>query len=172
MPRPLWLIIAAALLIAACGDDSGTSTAAAPTTPTSNTSSTSEPLDGVLAVGRIDGPVFTSPPPPPGERVGMSARVMGTIILDDRGCLMLELGGVRYSIVWPAGTSWQPDPPAVLLTDGEIVELGMSVLGDGGYMPSVTHMTGQEVNDAARGCVGPTGEIAIFNLGAEVTVTG
>lgn len=172
MPRAPGLIIAAALLIAACGDGSGASGAAAPMTPTSSTSSTSEPLDGVLAVGRIDGPVFTSPPPPPGERVGMSARVMGTIILDDRGCLMLELEGVRYSIVWPAGTSWQRDPPAVLLPDGQIVEPGMSVLGDGGYMTSVTHMTGQEVNDAATGCAGPTGEIAIFNLGAEVTITG
>ena len=33
--------------------------------------------------GRIDGPVFTSPPPPPGERAGMAARVMGTIDFDD-----------------------------------------------------------------------------------------
>ena len=84
---------------------------------------------------------------------------------------MLELEGVSYAIVWPAGTSWQPDPPAVLLPDGQIVEPGMSVLGDGGYLSSVTHMTGQVVNDAAAACAGPTGEIAIFNLGAEVTIT-
>lgn len=157
MPRALVLVFATALLIAACGDDSGGSVTA-PSAPSTE--------------GQIDGPVFTSPPPPPGERAGMAARVMGTIALDDRGCLVLELEGVRYAIVWPVGTSWQPDPPAVLLADGQIVEPGMSVLGDGGYLSSVTHMTGQVVNDAAAACAGPTGEIAIFNLGAEVTITG
>jgi hypothetical protein len=157
MPRALVLIIAVAFVIAACGEDSGV-----PTTEPSATSTE----------GQIDGPVFTSPPPPPGEREGMAARVMGTIDLDDRGCLMLELEGIRYPIVWPAGTSWQGDPPAILLPDGQIVEPGMSVLGDGGYMESVTHMTGREVNDAATRCAGPTGEIAIFNLGEEVTITG
>jgi len=60
---------------------------------------------GESTEGQIDGPVFTSPPPPPGEREGMAALVMGTIALDDRGCLVLELEGVRYAIVWPAGTS-------------------------------------------------------------------
>ena len=157
MPRALVLTIAAALLMAACGEDSGVSTTA-PSAPSTE--------------GQVDGPVFTSPPPPPGEREGMAARVMGTIALDDRGCLTLELEGIRYPIVWPAGTSWQPDPPAVLLPDSQIVEPGMSVLGDGGYMESVTHMTGRAVNDAATGCAGPTGEIAIFNLGAEVSITG
>jgi hypothetical protein len=124
-----------------------------------------------FTTGQIDGPVFASPSPPPGERVGMTARVMGTITIDDRDCLMLELEGIEYPIVWPAGTSWQPDPPAVLLPDGQSVEPGMSVLGDGGFMESVTHMTGPDVNSAATACIGPTGEIAIFNLGAEVTVT-
>ena len=156
MPRALVLVIAVAFLIAACGVGSGVST----TAPAA-----------ISTEGHIDGPVFTSPPPPLGEREGMAARVMGTIDLDDRGCLVLELEGIRYPIVWPAGTSWQPDPPAVLLPDSQIVEPGMSVLGDGGYMESVTHMTGREVNDAAR-CAGPTGEIAMFNLGAEVNITG
>jgi hypothetical protein len=157
MPRALALVLAAALLIAACSDDSGIPVTT-PSVPSTE--------------GTVDGPVFTSPSPPPGEREGMAARVMGTIDLDDRGCLVLSLEGVRYAIVWPAGTSWQSDPPAVLLPNGQIVEPGMSVLGDGGYMESVTHMTGQVVNDAAAACAGPTGEIAIFNLGAEVTITG
>lgn len=122
--------------------------------------------------GRVDGPVLTSPPPPSGERAGMGAQVMGTVLLDDRGCLVLELEGVRYAVLWPAGTSWQPDLAAVVLPDGQIVEPGMSVLGGGGYLSSVAHMTGQEVNDAAAECAGPTGEIAIFNLGSEVAITG
>jgi hypothetical protein len=154
------VLIFVALLAAACSSDPATVDSLG--TSTAGVGSTA---------GRIDGPVFTSPPPPPGERVGMAARVMGTVLLDDRGCLVLELERVRYAIVWPAGASWQPDPPAVLLSDGQIVEPGTSVLGDGGYMSSVTHMTGREVNDAAAACVGPTGEIAIFNLGAEVAVT-
>jgi len=59
----------------------------------------------------------------------------------------------------------------VILADGQIVEPGMSVLGSGGYLKAVTHMTGQEANDAAAACAGPTSEIAIFNLGAEITIT-
>lgn len=101
----------------------------------------------------------------------MAARVMGVILLDDRGCLVLELNEVRYSVVWPSGTSWQPDPPGVVLPSGQIVRPGMSVLGDGGYLSSVSHLTGREVNDAAVACSGPTGEIAFFNLGTEVTIT-
>ena len=154
------VLIFVALLSAACSSNPATVDSLGTTT-----------AGGGNIAGRIDGPVFTSPPPPPGERAGMAARVMGTVLLDHRGCLVLELERVRYAIVWPAGTSWRPDPPGVLLPDGQIVEPGMSVLGDGGYMSSVTHMTGREVNDAAAACVGPTGEIAIFNLGAEVIVT-
>jgi hypothetical protein len=73
--------------------------------------------------------------------------------------------GVCYAIVWPAGASWRPDPAAVLLPDGQIVEPGMSVLGGCGYLSSVAHMTGEEANDAATACAGPTGEIATFSIG-------
>ena len=156
MPRALVLVIAVAFLIAACGVGSGVST----TAPAA-----------ISTEGHIDGPVFTSPPPPLGEREGMAAQVMGTIAVDDRGCLMLELEGIRYPIVWPADTLWQPDPPGVLLPDGQI-EPGMSVLAGGRYLDSVAHLTGRAVDDAATACAGPTGEIAIFNLGEEVTITG
>jgi hypothetical protein len=102
----------------------------------------------------------------------MAAQVKGRLILDDTGCLMLALEGIGYPVVWPAGTGWQPDPPAVVLPSGAIAEPGMSVLGEGGYMTSVANMAGREVDAAAAACAGVTGEIAIFNLGSTVEVTG
>lgn len=87
-------------------------------------------------------------------------------------CLLMELEGVRYPLVWPAGTSWQEDPPAVVLDNGELVEPGMTVYGGGGYLQAeqIEEMTGPAVAAAADRCAGPTGEIAFFNIDSEVEV--
>jgi hypothetical protein len=124
--------------------------------------------------GRVDGPVLISPLPESDVLEGMAAEVKGTLVFDsDIGCLLLELEGVRYPLVWPAGTSWRSDPPGVLLEDGEVVEPGMKVYGGGGYLDrgGIEWMASAAVADAAEACAGPTGEIAIFNIGSEVTVT-
>ncbi|QDB78593.1 hypothetical protein FE251_03760 [Georgenia wutianyii] len=44
-------------------------------------------------------------------------------------------GAPAHPVIWPAGTSWQADPAAVVLADGQVVELGTEVRGGGGYLP-------------------------------------
>jgi hypothetical protein len=103
----------------------------------------------------------------------MDADVWGTLVLDgETGCLLLQQEGIGYPVVWPAGASWEPVPPSVKL-QGQVIEPGMSVSGGGGYIQRdhVERSAGAEVADAASACAGPTGEIALFNIGSEVTAT-
>jgi hypothetical protein len=50
----------------------------------------------------------------------------------------------------------------------------MTVLGGGGFYQAarIEEFAGTEVARAAAACAGPTGEIAMFNLGSEVRVSG
>jgi len=84
----------------------------------------------------------------------------------------MELEGVQYPLVWPAGTRWQEDPTVVVLEDGEKVEPGMTVYGGGGYLyrDHIEELSGSAVAEAAERCAGPTGEIAFFNIESEVDV--
>ncbi|MGB8361217.1 MAG: hypothetical protein WCE80_07455, partial [Acidimicrobiia bacterium] len=110
-----------------------------------------------------------------GPSAGMAAEVTGVLVLDEStDCLLMELEGVRYPVVWPAGTRWQEDPPAVVLKGGEKAEIGMTVYGGGGYLyqDHVEELAGPTVAAAAGRCVGPTGEIALFNIESEVDVIG
>ena len=116
--------------------------------------------------GGNDGPVLTSPRPPLFGGSGLDADVGGRLTYEeDTGCLLL--GGIP--VVWPAGASWQSNPPAVKI-QGQLIKPGMSVLGSGGYHQHVLieETSGTAVADAAQACVGPTGEIAQFNLGSDV----
>ncbi len=121
---------------------------------------------------QVDGPVLTSPPPTLGGGFGTDALIQGTLVLDENGeCLFLEGENRRYPVVWPDGASWQSDPPAVALK-GQLIELGMTVEGGGGYHKHrrIRELAGDRVAAAARGCYGSTGEIAFFNIGSEVKV--
>ncbi len=123
-------------------------------------------------MGAIDGPVLTSPSAF-GTAGGMAALVSGVVLFDESAnCLFLELEGTQYPVVWPAGTRWQEDPPAVVLSNGQNVEPGSSVSGGGGSLDRdhVEELSGSAVADAAERCAGPTGEIAFFNLDSEVDV--
>lgn len=133
------------------------------------------------AAGAIDGPVLTSRAQMFGPSGGMAAEVTGVLLFDEStNCLLIELEGVQYSVVWPAGTRWQEDPPAVVLEDGETVEPGMTVYGGGGYLQPdrstrrsvVQQLSSPAVAEAAERCAGPTGEIAFFNIESEVDVLG
>ena len=118
--------------------------------------------------------MLVSPLPESDVLDGMTAEVAGPVRFDsDTGCLLLEHGSVRYPLVWPAETSWRSNPAGVRLEDGQVVEPGMTVYGGGGYLDrgGIERMAGTEVADAADACAGPTGEIAIFNIGSEVTMT-
>jgi len=130
-------------------------------------------LAACSSTGAVDGPVLTSPAELLGPSGGMTAEVTGVLIYDEStNCLLMELEDVQYPLVWPAGTRWQEDPPAVVLDNGEKVEPGMTVYGGGGYLQrdQFEEMTGPAVAAAANRCTGPTGEIAFFNIESDVEV--
>lgn len=105
----------------------------------------------------------------------MDAEVRGTVEIRDE-CLMLVQEDVpdapTYPVIWPAGTTWQEEPPAVVLKGGRVVEPGTSVIGGGGYLQrdDIEGFVGSVVADAAGDCAGETGEIALFNIGSDVQV--
>ncbi len=102
----------------------------------------------------------------------MDAEVRGIVVFEENtGCLLLEFENRRYPVVWPAGASWQADPPAVEL-QGQLIKPGMAVDGGGGYLKyeQVKESAGTVVADAAQRCAGPTDEVAFFNLGQDVSV--
>lgn len=102
----------------------------------------------------------------------MDALVMGTVVLEDE-CLYLVQSDIRHPVIWPHGTSWQEDPPAVRASGGTVA-LGGYVSGGGGYM-SAEGLRGtglpitDEVIDKADACTIDTYEIAVFNPGTKVT---
>jgi hypothetical protein len=75
-------------------------------------------------------------------------------------------------VVWPVGTRWTPDPPTVVLADGEQVPVGASVSGGGGYHAPeyMDVIAGPAVADAVRRCAGNVDEIAVFNPGDPIDV--
>ncbi len=130
-------------------------------------------------VDGVDGPVLTSPQPD-GSFGGMNGIVSGTVVFDESaGCLYLEHHRVkdRSPVVWPAGASWQADPPAVKI-HGQLIEPGMYVEGGGGYLryDVIKVLAGDAVADAAQACNShayPTDSsisIGFFNVGSEVDV--
>ena len=128
---------------------------------------------GCSSTGTVDGPLLTSRSEPFGPSGGMTAEITGVLVYDESiNCLLIELEDVLYPPVWPAGTRWQDDPPAVVLDSGEKVEPGMTISGGGGYLQSehIEEWTGPAVAAAADRCTGPSGEIAFFNIESEVDV--
>ena len=116
------------------------------------------------------GPVFTSPPPGVGSG-GMDSPVRGTLVFDEStGCLYLD----GSPVVWPAGATWQADPPAVKI-HGQLIEPGMKVKGGGGSIgyDFVKAVAGEAVADAAYECIDwslPHPDISFFNQGSRVDV--
>ena len=111
--------------------------------------------------GEVDGPLLTSAG---SSEEGMAALVRGRVTVD-RECLLLS----GMPVVWPEGTTW--DGTALTLSSGRSVELGERVSGGGGYLTvrAVRELFGDDVASAARECLGPTREVAVFNRGGEVT---
>ena len=124
--------------------------------------------------GVVDGPVLTSPPSSELVWTGMDAQISGTVVYErGTGCLYLGEGEFGSPVIWPSGTSWQADPPAVKL-QGHVVELGMFVRGAGGTMSYewVKRLAGAAVADAAKACAEHTDtrEVLWFNIDSEVVV--
>jgi hypothetical protein len=157
--------------------DSSTTTTAPPASapPTIPTSPRSAPTPSIPPtrtdrVDTIDGPLLRSPFDNGDE---IDAIVQGTLALEG-DCLVLQdrdtTGTISFPVVWPTNTSWQPDPPTVVLAHGDPIPLGAKVSGGGGYLPveTVAAMAGEAVAEAAADCIGPTDEIGYFNAGATV----
>lgn len=89
---------------------------------------------------------------------GMDAVVTGVLATRD-GCVLLELDGGRFPVVWPHGTSVRGTGPLVIeLPSGERLEVGDEVSGGGGYLDADS--VGIDVPDE---CLNEHGEIAVFN---------
>jgi hypothetical protein len=59
---------------------------------------------GCSSTGGVDGPVLTSPAELFGASGGMAAEVTGVLVYDESAnCLLMELEGVQYPLVWPGG---------------------------------------------------------------------
>ena len=146
-----------------------------------------EPLDNRVVVdkhtGRLVsvtpgpgyGPVLTSPPPHE-DSYRIDSPLRGTLVFEEStGCLYLDSNSeYRFPVVWPAGASWQADPPAVEI-HGQLIEPGMSVEGAGRYTryDSIKILAGDAVADAAYECADrsdPRKNIAFFNKGSRVDV--
>lgn len=121
---------------------------------------------GALGEGSLDGPVIRWPLPY--ALGGTDAEVGGVLVL--RGeCLQFEYGTAAEAgylpIVWPAGTSWDPDRLEVILPTGDRIGIGATVAGGGGY-PYADGLTAldEDGQALASGCAENEGaEVAAFN---------
>ena len=119
--------------------------------------------------GGVDGPVVDADRGSGGE----DAEVFGTLVIEG-DCLYLAWTDpkTRYPVIWPHGTEWDPDGPAVVLPDGTAVHQGDEVYGGGGYHSStVDRYTSQAGADLLSSCVdNEYGEIAVFNSSGRVEI--
>lgn len=89
---------------------------------------------------------------------GMDAVVTG-VLATRHGCVLLDLDGRRFPVVWPHGTSAGETGPLVIeLPSGAQLEIGDQVSGGGGYLNQDS--VGIDVPDE---CLNEHGEIAVFN---------
>lgn len=95
----------------------------------------------------------------------------GRLELDD-DCLYVALDevGERYPVVWPAGTTWDPDSESVMAPSGRRMPVGSEVYGGGGYryVEDVGRTLGADAEARAERCVDNSyGEVAFVNNGAD-----
>ena len=95
---------------------------------------------------------------------GNAALIEGPLTMSE-GCLMVG----EYPVVWPHGTTWDPDQRAVLLSDGRVIALGDRVSGGGGY-PHLAELETKYADPLAKCPTNKYGEVAMFNAGEEIEV--
>jgi hypothetical protein len=96
--------------------------------------------------------------PAPTDAGGLAAIVRGSLTYDAmQDCFLLDLEGIRYPVVWPAGTEGTSDGPGVVLRDGSTLRVGDHVSGAGGYLQVADEY------EIPLGCLPSTGEVAVFN---------
>ena len=120
----------------------------------------------------VDGPLLVSAKPGM-SRGGMDAIVTGEVTYDD-GCLRLD----SHPVVWPHGTSWDGESSEVVLPNGERAGVGAQVTGGGGHVDAQTFTEGErpygdygdEGERILADCADPSGQVAFFNEGSEVSL--
>lgn len=104
-------------------------------------------------------------------RGGEDALIEGTLITRD-GCVLIDQGDdgfdIAYPVIWPSGTSIASEDPLTLrLPSGDELVVGQVVSGGGGNHDASSESVQVTIPAA---CVPETGEVAIFNPGADLTV--
>lgn len=113
----------------------------------------------------IDGPVIRYPLPSTDE-VGMAAEIRGVLQLEGACLYVSTADGVRYPVLWPAGTTWDELNQYVVLPGLVAIPMGNVVLGGRGFLnvSNVERLADSVAADRARECVDNTyDEIAVFN---------
>jgi hypothetical protein len=133
------------LVTAACGDSGS---------PTSSTvaATSSTTAEEALAV---DGPVmrYPSAESPSGD---LDTLLQGVLELKGN-CLLLarDASADRFPVLWPAGTRWDATNQSVVSPVGEVMPVGGSVTGRGGffYLSDVHLLAGTAASNLAASCV-------------------
>jgi hypothetical protein len=103
-------------------------------------------------------------------RGGEDALIEGTLVTRD-GCVLIDQGGgfdIAFPVIWPSGTSIASEDPLTLrLRSGDELVVGQVVSGGGGYHDAASDRVQVAIPAA---CVPETGEVAIFNPGADLTI--
>ena len=143
------LTVAVGLVVGLGVDDDEQPAPAAPT------------ADAAFPDGTIDGPVMRNLPP--FDAVSDAAEILGTLVLEGECLLLVSPQGSRFPIVWPAGTTWDPEGRVVVLHSGERVAIDSDIEGTGGYVDAeqVMHWLDDEVATLATSCAqGDVDEVA------------
>lgn len=108
----------------------------------------------------------------PTEPTVTEAALIEGSILYEGDCLYMEDDEViprRSQVLWPYGTSWQEEPPGIVLPSGELVRVGGTISGGGGYyLPGdlARFTTNTAVSELARSCsAGEAESVAVLQGG-------
>lgn len=117
-----------------------------------------DPAEATLAA--VDGPVVVSGLTPDSD--GEDADVVGTIMLNPPCLELRSTDGNIYGVAWPAGTTWDEDEEAVVLSNGSRIGDGDRISGAGGYRGNLDEPNlGPIIMAAAQEC--GHGTIVVLN---------
>jgi hypothetical protein len=149
-------ILAVLLVVAAGCGSSGSGTPKEVVIATSSTTA-----EEALA---IDGPVMRYPQA--SSPSGNLETLLDGVLQLEGGCLYLvqDSIGQRYPILWPAGTRWDGQNQSVVSPVGEVMPMGGSVTGRGGYfyLSDIHLLGGSAASNLAAQCLGnSSGQVAV-----------
>ena len=145
------VVLALLLVAAACGDDGSS---APPRVVATSTTTAEEARD------RRPGDALSGPSSTSGQ---LSTLLQGVLQLEGN-CLYLVETGIqqRFPILWPADTRWDAANQSVVSSAGEVMPIGGSVEGRGGFffLSDVNLLAGTAARNRAAECV-ENGQIAV-----------